>query len=221
MVTARIARRVLAPVGLGTRASAEHAWSRRTQATCARRRPDHEQTSFYRRQAHFRRARDTLGGSSHGEPAPRERGLLLRSEPYTMASPPSQADVAGAHPHDGPLDARARHRQAGRYPFAEAADIPKQKLATHFAREGPGRRQPELRARVAFAQLISATRGRCGAIRGHLLPQRRDLLRSGDADRLVARFRELLSPGGLLFIRARQGLVGDTGFGSSRPVCRR
>lgn len=219
MVTARIARRVQR-LGLARYASyAEHVVQpeNASELTALVDALTTNKTSFYRERAHFDVLARHLAGPAARTASPRlwSAGCSSGQEPYTMAITALASGASRVRILATDLSTRVLDiARAGRYPFAEAADIPKQKLATHFAREGAEVVvSPELRARVAFAQLNFRDswpmRGPFEAIFCRNVMIYFDRAMRTD---LVARFRELLSPGGLLFIGLSEGLVGEHGL---------
>jgi chemotaxis protein methyltransferase CheR len=180
-------------------------------------------TKFFREEHHFTHLRDTVIADAVARRQSRLRiwsaGCSTGEEPYTIGM--LLAENAGQLPHcdarvlatdlDSSVVARG---QAGIYAAASVADIDKARLLKHFERNGNGWKiKPEVRSLVTFKQLNLLTgwpmKGPFDAIfcRNVMI-----YFDNPTKARLVARFVDLLAPGGWLYIGHSETLL-DPGPG--------
>lgn len=180
-------------------------------------------TSFFREAAHFDLLRDRVVpefGDATGGLRIWSAGCSTGEEPYTMAmvlrDALSAAAYGSARVLATDLSARVLERaRAGVYADEQMADVPPELLRRHFARSsGPGDARstgwsvgPELRAPVRFAPLNLME---AWPMRGpfHAIYCRNVMIYFDKPTQaaLVARFHELLAPGGYLCIGHSESL---------------
>ena len=167
-------------------------------------------TNFFREPAHFDflRAR-VLPALGAAQPLRIwSAGCSTGEEPYTLAMTLREAlpDLARRDARILATDISARvlaQARAGRYAEAAASEVPPEVLRRHFTRSADGAWEagPALRALVAFARLnlVDAWPMK-GPFQAIFCRNVMIYFDKPTQQRLVARFSELLAPGGYLFV---------------------